>query len=62
MLVLRVAVVLAVLVIAGALAAWLVTGQVRYRAFAWKTFKVLIAVLLVFLGLLALERVFVPLV
>jgi hypothetical protein len=62
MLILRVAVVLTMLVIAGAVGAYLVTGQVRYRAFAWKTFKVLLAVLLVFLGLLALERVFVPFV
>lgn len=62
MLVLRVAVVLAMLVIAGAVAAYLVTGQVRFRAFAWKVFKVLVAILLVFLGLMALERVFVPLV
>lgn len=62
MLILRVAAVLALLTVAGALAAYLVTGQVRYRAFAWKTFKLLLAVLLVFLALLALERVFVPLV
>lgn len=62
MLVLRVAVVLAMLVIAGAVAAYLVTGQAHYRAFAWKVFKVLVAILLVFLGLMALERVFVPLV
>lgn len=62
MLIVRVAVVLAMLVMAGAIAAYLVTGQVRYRLFAWKTFKILLAVLLVFLGLLALERVLVPLV
>jgi hypothetical protein len=62
MLILRVAVVLALLVIAVAVAGYLVTGQVRYRVFAWKTFKVLLAILLVFLGLLALERVFVPFV
>ena len=62
MLILRVVVVLCLLVIAGAVAAWLVTGQVYYRLFAWRTFKILLAVLLVFLGLLALERVFVPLV
>ena len=62
MLILRLAVVLAVLVMAGAIAAYLVTGQVRYRVYAWKTFKVLLAVVLVFMGLLALERVFAPLV
>ena len=62
MLILRVVVVLCLLVIAGAVAAYLVTGQPHYRLFAWKTFKILLAVLLVFLGLLALERVFVPLV
>jgi hypothetical protein len=62
LLILRVVAVLTLLVIAGAVAAYLVTGQVRYRALAWKTFKVLLAVMLVFLGLLALERVFVPFV
>jgi len=62
MLILRVAVVLAMLIIAGAIAAYLVTGQVVYRAFAWKTFKIMVAMLLIFLGLMALERVFVPLV
>lgn len=62
MLILRVLAVLVLLVCAGALAAYLVTGQTRYRAFAWKIFKLLLAVVLVFLALLALERVFVPLV
>lgn len=62
MLIIRVLAVLALLVCAGALAAYLVTGQARYKVFAWKTFKLLLAVVLVFLALLALERVFVPLV
>jgi hypothetical protein len=62
MLIVRLVAVLALLVCAGGVAAYLVTGQVRYRIFAWKTFKVLLAVVLVFLALLALERVFVPLV
>lgn len=62
MLIVRFVAVLVLLICAGALAAYLVTGQVRYRSFAWKTFKVLLAVLLVFLALLALERVFIPLV
>lgn len=62
MLILRLVAVLALLVCAGGVAAYLVTGQVQYRTFAWKTFKVLLAVVLVFLALLALERVFVPLV
>lgn len=62
MLILRVGVVLAMLIIAGAIAAYLITGQVAYRAFAWKTFKIVVAMLLIFLSVLALERVFVPLV
>lgn len=62
MLIVRVIAVLAMLLIVGAVAAYLVTGRANYRAFAWKTFKVLLAVLLVFLALLALERVFVPFV
>jgi hypothetical protein len=61
-LIVRFVAVLALLVIAGAIAAYLVTGQVRYRAFAWKTFRVLLAVLLVLLILMVLERVFVPLI
>lgn len=62
MLIVRFVAVLVLLICAGALAAYLVTGQAHYRTFAWKTFKVLLAVLLVFLALLALERVFIPLV
>lgn len=62
MLIVRVVAVLALLVVAGAVAAYLVTGQARYRVFAWKTFRLLLAVLLVFLALLALERAFVPFV
>ncbi len=62
MLVVRLLAVLTLLVVAVAVGAYLVTGQVRYRQFAWRTFKLLIAVGLVFLILLFLERIFVPLV
>lgn len=60
MLIIRLLVVLAAIVMAGALAAYLISGEVRYRVFAWKVAKALLVILVVFLSLLALERVFVP--
>jgi hypothetical protein len=59
LLILRLVVVLAVLVIAASLATYLLTGNLRYRVFAWKVFKVLLAAVLVFLALLLLERAFI---
>lgn len=60
MLIIRLLVVLAAILMAGSLVAYLITGQVRFRRFTWQVAKALLVILLVFLSLLALERVFVP--
>ncbi|MDY0011800.1 MAG: hypothetical protein RBS40_02780 [Rhodocyclaceae bacterium] len=60
MLIIRLLVVLAAILMAGSLVVYLITGQVRFRRFTWQVAKALLVILLVFLSLLALERVFVP--
>ncbi|NMF87485.1 hypothetical protein [Aromatoleum petrolei] len=60
MLVIRLFAILAVIGIGGSLVAWLLTGNPRYRLWAWNCFRAGIVVLFVFLALFALERVFVP--
>lgn len=62
MLVIRLLLVLAVIAIGASLVAWLLTGNVRYRDWAWRSFRAALVVVLVFLALIALERVFVPFV
>lgn len=62
MLVIRFLLVLAVIAIGASLVAWLLTGNVRYRDWAWRSFRAALVVVLVFLALIALERVFVPFV
>ncbi|MBR0566663.1 hypothetical protein J5J83_11110 [Azoarcus sp. L1K30] len=62
MLVLRVVGLLLVLATAGSIILWLLTGDRRYRQWAWKIFRVGLVVLLVFLSLFALERVLAPMV
>ncbi len=61
MLLMRLFMLLAVLGIGGSLILWMLTGNPRYRAWAWKAFRVALVVLFVFLALFALERVLVPL-
>lgn len=61
MLILRLFVLLAVLGIGGSIILWMLTGDPRYRAWAWKAFRIALVVLFVFLALFALERVLVPL-
>lgn len=60
MLIMRVLVLLAVLAIGGSVLLWLLTGNPRYRAWAWKAFRITLVVLFVLLALFALERVLVP--
>ncbi|MBL8443314.1 MAG: hypothetical protein JNK52_04635 [Zoogloeaceae bacterium] len=62
MLIIRLFAVLALIGIGGAIIAWIFTGDVRYRDLAWMFFRAAIAVLFVFLALLALERALLPLV
>lgn len=60
MLVIRLFAVLALIAIGGSLMAWILTGNPRYRMWAWNAFRAGLVVLFVFLALLALERIFVP--
>lgn len=61
MLVLRLLIVLLGLGIGGSIALWLLSGQERYRRWAWKLFRLGLIVLLGILALFALERVLLPL-
>jgi len=60
MLVIRLFGVLALIGIGGSLIAWMLTGNPRYRLWAWNFFRGGLIVVFVFLALLALERVFMP--
>jgi len=61
MLILRLFALLAVLGIAGSILLWLVTGDPRFKAWAWRAFRIALVVLFVILALFALERVLAPL-
>lgn len=61
MLIVRLFAVLALLGIGGSLIAWFVTGDVKYRAWAWYCFQAGIVILLVLLGIFAFERLTTPL-
>lgn len=61
MLIMRLFMLLAVLGIGGSVILWMLTGDPRYRAWAWKAFRIALIVLFVFLALFALERVLMPL-
>lgn len=58
MIVVRVLALIALLGIGGSLLAWMLTGEVKYRRWAWLCFQAGIAVLLVLFGVFAFERVF----
>ncbi|AWI76967.1 MAG: hypothetical protein C0607_13185 [Azoarcus sp.] len=62
MLVLRVVGLLLLLGIAGSILLWLLTGNRRYRQWAWKIFRAGLVVLFVFLSLFALERLLAPMI
>lgn len=61
MLVLRLVILLTALGIGVSLVLWLLTGQSRYRRWAWVMFRLGLVFILVVLGLFALERVLLPL-
>ncbi|MBS0543817.1 MAG: hypothetical protein JSR40_08795 [Proteobacteria bacterium] len=61
MLIMRVLILLALLGIGGSLLLWMLTGNPRYRAWAWKSFRAALVVIFLLLALFALERVLVPL-
>lgn len=60
MVIVRLFAVLALLGIGGSLIAWLVTGDVKYRLWAWYCFQAGIVILLVLLGIFAFERLLSP--
>jgi len=62
MLVIRMFAILALIGVGGSLVAWMLTGNPRYRRWAWNFFRSGLVIVFVFLALFALERVFVPFV
>lgn len=60
MVLIRLFAILALIGTGGSLVAWMLTGNPKYRIWAWNCFRAGIVVLFVFLALFALERVFVP--
>ena len=57
MLIMRFLLLFAVLSIGGSMILWSLTGNPRYKAWAWKAFRATVVVLCVLLALLAIERV-----
>lgn len=62
MLIMRLMLLLAVLGIGGSVLLWMLTGEPRYKAAAWKILRIALIVLFVILALFAIERVLVPIV
>jgi len=60
MFVIRLAAVFALLSVGGAIVLYLFTGNPAYRAWAWRFARIGAIVLLVFLGLLFVERLLAP--
>ncbi|ANQ84030.1 hypothetical protein [Azoarcus olearius] len=60
MLIMRLAILLVVLGTGGSLLLWLATGKPRYKAWAWKSLRFGLVVVLVFFALLLVERVLAP--
>ncbi len=60
MLIMRFLLLFAVLSIGGSMILWSLTGNPRYKAWAWKAFRATVVVLFVFLALFAIERVLAP--
>ena len=60
MLIMRLLLLLAVLCIGGSVILYSLTGNPRYKAWAWKAFRATVVVLFVFLAVFAIERVLAP--
>jgi len=60
MLIMRFLLLFAVLAIGGSMILWLLTGNPRYKAWAWKAFRATVVVLFVLMALFAVERVLAP--
>jgi hypothetical protein len=59
MLLIRLLAILSVIAVAASLAAWLLTGNRKYLRFGLRLLKVALAIVLVFFGLMILERLIV---
>lgn len=53
---------LAVLAIGGSVILWQLTGNPRYKAWAWKAFRASVVLIFVFLSLFAIERILAPMI
>ena len=62
MLIMRLMLLISVLGIGGSILLWMLTGNPRYKALAWKIFRIALVVLFAILALFAIERVLVPIV
>jgi len=62
MLIMRLLLLLAVLAIGGSVILWQLTGNPRYKVWAWKSFRAAVVVVFVFLSLFAIERILAPMV
>lgn len=62
MLIMRLMLLFSVLGIGGSILLWMLTGNPRYKALAWKIFRIALVVLFAILALFAIERVLVPIV
>ena len=60
MLIMRLLLLLAVLSIGGSAILWLLTGNPRYKAWAWKACRAMLVMLFVLFALFAIERVLAP--
>jgi len=58
MIVVRIFALLALLGIGGSLLAWMLTGDIKYRRWAWNCFQAGVLILLVLFGVFAFERIF----
>ncbi|MDX9717373.1 hypothetical protein ACNKW1_08815 [Thauera sp. WH-2] len=62
MLIMRLLLLLAVLAIGGSVILWQLTGNPRYKAWAWKAFRAAVVLIFVFLSLFAIERILAPMI
>ncbi len=62
MLIMRLLLLLAVLGIGGSVILYSLTGNPRYKVWAWKAFSATVVVLFVLLAVFAIERVLAPMV
>lgn len=60
MFVIRLAAALVLVGVGASVVLYLLTGQARYRQWAWRVARIGVVVLLVFLGLLFVERLLAP--